>query len=217
MGNRAVIKGAGSPIGIYLHWNGGRDSVEAFLKYCELRRFGGFGERSEYAVARLTQVIANFFGGSMSIGIVGSGETEDSARGLDNGIYIVEGWNIVRRVFSGVEQRKHDLNGMLLGIDATQPEKEQLGEEFLKADVVPVSSLRIGDEVFFYDSVREKYKKCKVVGFGNDRVVNGVNRKGVPFVDRDDYYDGDYASNPNNYLMEETIRRVHQEEEIPLF
>lgn len=44
MGNRAVITTSKSTdiknstdIGIYLHWNGGRDSVQAFLKYCELK------------------------------------------------------------------------------------------------------------------------------------------------------------------------------------
>lgn len=43
MGNRAVITTSKAPdvsgakdLGIYLHWNGGRDSVEAFLKYCVL-------------------------------------------------------------------------------------------------------------------------------------------------------------------------------------
>lgn len=45
MGNRAVITASKSSdvaksndIGIYLHWYGGRDSVEAFLKYCELKK-----------------------------------------------------------------------------------------------------------------------------------------------------------------------------------
>ena len=37
MGNRAVITTKenmdNNGIGIYLHWNGGRDSVRAFLKY----------------------------------------------------------------------------------------------------------------------------------------------------------------------------------------
>lgn len=36
MGNRAVITTTDQRIGIYLHWNGGKDSVEAFLKYCKL-------------------------------------------------------------------------------------------------------------------------------------------------------------------------------------
>jgi hypothetical protein len=38
MGNRAVItlkphegKSYGNQVGIYVHWNGGRDSIEAFL------------------------------------------------------------------------------------------------------------------------------------------------------------------------------------------
>ena len=40
MGNRAVITTRSKDIGVYLHWNGGRDSVEAFLKYCELKEIG---------------------------------------------------------------------------------------------------------------------------------------------------------------------------------
>ena len=46
MGNRAVITNSKSfdvanstDLGVYLHWNGGRDSVEAFLKYCKLKGY----------------------------------------------------------------------------------------------------------------------------------------------------------------------------------
>ena len=46
MGNRAVITASKSrnvetsqDIGVYVHLNGGRDSVEAFLKYCELKKY----------------------------------------------------------------------------------------------------------------------------------------------------------------------------------
>ena len=35
MGNRAVIIEKGKPEGIYLHWNGGRDSVEPILYYAK--------------------------------------------------------------------------------------------------------------------------------------------------------------------------------------
>lgn len=69
MGNRAVITTSQSKdvqtsidIGVYLHWNGGRDSVEAFLSYCKLRGFRP-PERDCYGWARLCQVIGNFFGG----------------------------------------------------------------------------------------------------------------------------------------------------------
>ena len=39
MGNRAVITTPDRQIGIYLHWNGGRDTVEPLLKYCELKGY----------------------------------------------------------------------------------------------------------------------------------------------------------------------------------
>ena len=36
MGNRAIIQPINSTMGVYLHWNGGVDSVTAFLKYLSL-------------------------------------------------------------------------------------------------------------------------------------------------------------------------------------
>ena len=43
MGNRAVITTKenfeNNGIGIYLHWNGGRDSVEGFLEYCRRKGY----------------------------------------------------------------------------------------------------------------------------------------------------------------------------------
>jgi hypothetical protein len=72
MGNRAVITTKenfeNNGIGIYLHWNGGYDSVSAFLKYCELKGYRT-PDKDCYGWARLCQVIGNFFGGSTSIGI----------------------------------------------------------------------------------------------------------------------------------------------------
>ena len=68
MGNRAVITTTQKKIGLYLHWNGGRDSIEAFLKYCELQQFTS-PEKDFYGWARLSQIISNFFGGTLSIGI----------------------------------------------------------------------------------------------------------------------------------------------------
>ena len=74
MGNRAVITTKAGwqdkehNLGVYLHWNGGRDSVEAFLKYCELKDFRS-PDKDCYGWARLCQVIGNFFGGGLSVGI----------------------------------------------------------------------------------------------------------------------------------------------------
>ncbi len=103
MGNRAVITTAPfglDNVGIYVHWNGGPESIVAFLQAAK-----GLGMRSpehdrEYAMARLTQIIANYFGGSTSIGI-GLVRNLDYDNG-DNGTYLIGGdWQIVGREFFG--------------------------------------------------------------------------------------------------------------------
>lgn len=129
MGNRAVITTENNfnnnGIGIYLHWNGGRDSVKNFLKYCEIR-----GDRApsqdSYGWARLTQVISNFFGGGLSIGI----DTVDKldCDNYDNGVYLIDGWEIVgRKYFNGNEQSGYDQVEFLLSLDESMPEKERIG------------------------------------------------------------------------------------------
>lgn len=138
MGNRAVITIAkrdtngevlkqvdNNEIGIYLHWNGGYDSVNAFLKYCEIA-----GHRSPnrdcYGWARLCQVIGNFFGGTDSLGIDRCGKLD--CDNFDNGVYLIENWNIVGRVYyEGKEQNIYTLRDMLFGIDEKQP--KPLGKE----------------------------------------------------------------------------------------
>ena len=140
MGNRAVITTSKSTdiknstdIGIYLHWNGGRDSVQAFLKYCELKGYRS-PEKDNYGWARLCQVIGNFFGGELSIGI-------DSCCSLDcdnwdNGVYIIEDWKIVgRKYFDGIEQDNYNLKDMLFDINEAQPEGEKLDKKVIEAAV----------------------------------------------------------------------------------
>lgn len=39
MGNRAVITTPDKNLALYLHWNGGCDTVEPLLKYCELQGY----------------------------------------------------------------------------------------------------------------------------------------------------------------------------------
>lgn len=210
MGNRAVITTSKSlnvsktrDLGIYLHWNGGRDSVEAFLKYCELKGYRPPSQDS-YGWARLCQVIGNFFGGSTSIGI-------DSCDNLDcdnydNGVYIIDKWEIVgRQFFEGAEQDSYALKDMLVIIDKAQPQAEQLGEDFLKADIISTSNLKIGDKVYIFDNLDCKFNLHTVVGFGEDKWCNGTNVLGMPYVDL--YLnDGTYSINLNNYIREKEIR-----------
>ena len=46
MGNRCTITRPQKDVYIYLHWNGGRDSVEAFLEYCRLPQLPQPGVRT---------------------------------------------------------------------------------------------------------------------------------------------------------------------------
>lgn len=134
MGNRAVITTSTSvsikdsnDIGIYLHWNGGRDSVEAFLAYCKRRGFRP-PEQDCYGWARLCQVIGNFFGGDDSIGIDRCCNLD--CDNYDNGVYIISDWEIVGRVYhEGFEQDTYDLEEMIREIDKCQPEEDRLYKE----------------------------------------------------------------------------------------
>lgn len=131
MGNRAVITTKENwdydGVGLYLHWNGGRDSVEAFLKYCELKGYRKPTDDS-YGWAYLCGVITNYFGDGLSCGI-------DVLHNLDydngdNGMYIIDGWEIVDRVhFSGIEQDGHALVDMVRLIDESMPVEMQLTDE----------------------------------------------------------------------------------------
>ena len=210
MGNSALIMTKdgfeNGGIGLYLHWNGGRDSVEPFLNYCEIKGYRP-PETDGYGWARLAQVVGNFFGGSISVGIEYYEKGSDFGY-LDNGVYIIENWKIIdRKYFDWEEQNEYDPQEFLKGIDESMPLKEQLGD-VLNAIEVPTSSLQIGDEVFIKDFC-DVYGRFKVVGFGDDRYVNGLNVKGIPYVNRYDHNnENDYTWNVNNYVRTETILAV---------
>lgn len=119
MGNRAVITTPAKQIGIYLHWNGGRDSVEGFLSYCKKMGFRDPAE-DNYGIARLVQVIANFFGpDGLSIGV---DVLENLDTMSDNGVYIISNWEIVgRENFEYEEQSGHNRDEFLSYLNSCQP------------------------------------------------------------------------------------------------
>lgn len=119
MGNRAVIAFAGDLTppsrlalaltqdlhpdldpewtGIYLQWNGGIESVKAFLDAAN--KLGVRHNDGSYTPARLCQIIGNFFGGATSLG-VGPLRSLDCDNG-DNGVFVVnDKMQIVKRVYS---------------------------------------------------------------------------------------------------------------------
>ena len=100
MGNRAVLKfiDEQDQPSIYLHWNGGRASVQAFLNVAKEMSF----RADSYGVARMCQIVGNFFGGNLSLGC--SKEAINRANG-DNGIYLIKDFEIVdRENFDGDEE-----------------------------------------------------------------------------------------------------------------
>lgn len=199
MGNRAVITDDLNGIGVYLHWNGGPDSVGAFLEYCRLRGFRSPTEDRAYAYARLVQVIANFFGGGLSVGI-------DLCRNLDcdngdNGTYIVgAGWKLIGHKYGYGGKEGYDRNEMLKAIDEKQPETERL-DAYLDAQEVNTSDLKLGDTVVFI-SWDGSTKTGKVAGYG-DGWVNGQDMTGKPYLD---CYGDEHKQNINNYIRTATAR-----------
>ena len=200
MGNRAVITDKDKQIGIYLHWNGGRDSVEGFLTYCKLRGF----RFDSYGRARFCQVVGNFFGGGLSLGI-DLYERCDTDN-WDNGVYVVDNWEIVERLYSHGEQMEYPLDEMLRAIDDAQPESERLGE-YLDSVEIPTSELRIGDKVWF-PGIREggTYELHEIVGFGTQDAVNGRGYLGRPYAAIYGDKKRGYEWNCNNYVRTETCR-----------
>ena len=127
MGNRAVITTNENlkELGVYLHWNGGRDSVEGFLAFCKMKGFRA-PEEDDYGWACLACVCCNFFGDGLSCGI-NTCEYLD-CNNYDNGVYIIKDWNIVGRKFNSGEQLEYDLEKMVTGIDELQPKALKLTE-----------------------------------------------------------------------------------------
>lgn len=206
MGNRAVITTRddfdNDGIGVYLHWNGGMDSVRAFLEYCRLRGFRS-PDTDCYGYAQLCRVIGNFFGGGLSLGVDKVSRLDTN--NYDNGTYIVKDWRIVgREYFKGPEQNEYDLAEMLMAIDEAQPEKERLGKEFLLSVRKKREDLKPGDIVFATTWKEGEYKKVRVKKIcGEKKIVNGTDVEGLPFVEL--FVGGllDPEDNVNNYLRDE--------------
>lgn len=95
MGNRVVVtldsKPTKNSMGLYLHWNGGPESVLAFAEYAREVGLCSGGDNC-YGIAQLARIVGNFFGDNLSVG-VGTLGTLDCDNG-DNGLVAVE-WDTV--------------------------------------------------------------------------------------------------------------------------
>lgn len=101
MGNRAVIAFNDSPnsVGVYVHWNGGRDSVEGFLDACRKLGFRDPSIDQSYAMAGLITVIKAYLTGETGCGVNTLNNLD--CDNYDNGLYIVgKGWKITGRKYA---------------------------------------------------------------------------------------------------------------------
>lgn len=206
MGNRGLITGYGSPIGIYLHWNGGRDSIEAFLAYAKLQGHCPRGNFVDELPALLT-IIVNFFGNTGLNVYLHPIKDITNALTLDHGTYVIDNWTIVNRYHApSIEQDTHQLTEMLIVIDERQPVHEQLGADYITAPEVPVSELNVGDDVYLLQDCREdqpRVGRYTVLGFGEKRFVGGRAGDSMPYIN---LYETGNKDNPNAYLRTETVR-----------
>ena len=134
MGNRAVITTVGATdntTGIYLHWNGGVNSIEAFCAYCDMKGFRS-PDNDCYGWAYLATVIGNFFGNGLSLG-VDRIKCLDTDNG-DNGVYFLKGWKIVGRSYKDfpLETNKSELYEFLLEINSVQGKKIKVSKAEIK-------------------------------------------------------------------------------------
>lgn len=149
MGNRAhvifVDENTISPA-VYLHWNGGPESVYGFLDELDRRKVRPDGE---YDCARFIQLIGEFFDqvtiGGHSLGVT-NGPQEITLEALapydhgDNGIYVVSrgggeglydpGKRVVRRFLAGWDDEK----GESLPLREQTPEEVELERKAASED-----------------------------------------------------------------------------------
>lgn len=232
MGNRCIITTqkawCADGSGLYLHWNGGRDSVNAFTTYCRLKGFRSPVRDWGYALARLTQVVSNWFGGSLSVGIVPA----RCGAGDDNGVFFLgNDWKVARHIdgdtgrnWQGPEQLEYDLIEFVHSINDKQPAAEQIDKRILQAllleDIYPttyeekIALCTPGTQIAVQDDLTNEYKVFEVLGRG-EGVVNGHDVTGIPFYNFR-HYGSKYSdplpdteidlikNNPNSYLYNYT-------------
>ena len=102
MGNRALIvmqtPSEKQPLvpAIYVHWNGGIDSVEAICDICRERKYRDPASDPSYAMARMVGVWHEFFGvtNGISLGVM---QYDGEADQGDNGVYVLGAdWKVIR-------------------------------------------------------------------------------------------------------------------------
>ncbi len=110
MGNRAVITFSQHKTApcIYLHWNGGRASVEAFIK--SAKHLGLHVCKSEYEEHKVMDLLAemiatHFFETKVGMTVYREQYGRADTNNSDNGVYVLDsGLNIRKRLMNGSQE-----------------------------------------------------------------------------------------------------------------
>ena len=81
--------------GIYIHSRGDYAFVECFCEYCKMQDFRSPDE-DNIGLARLTQVLANYFSEGLTVSVCESGSFM-----TDHGVYMIKDWKIHDWVHDG--------------------------------------------------------------------------------------------------------------------
>lgn len=117
MGNRALITlepltKENKVIAVYVHWNGGIESVKAICEVCKTRGFRTPTDDPEYSLARFIGVWHEFFGvtDSTSLGVMLMGWNNAKGYWSDNGVYTIgKDWEIAEHYLIKDDDSKENL------------------------------------------------------------------------------------------------------------
>ena len=134
---------------------------------------------------------------------------------LDNGVYeLNDKWEIAKHWNSDIVKDEHcdecDLIDFLCYIDDQMPNKEKLGETYIRAKEIPTKDLKIGDKVYIQRHEGDNPEIRTVVGIAGDNEWHNGDVSNLPYIDLYDH-DGDYSWNSNNYIKTETFRLAERQ------
>ena len=121
MGNRAVVTTLGEKRGIYLHWNGGRDSIKPIVSYA----YNFLTDESEFDAIK---DVAKFFGLNPLVDDIQHLDCDN----YDNGVYIVNKGEIVGRCyFDKEEQQEYDFDEFMYSLNDAMPKCYKKDKDWL--------------------------------------------------------------------------------------
>lgn len=184
MGNRAVITTLGNPNGVYLHWNGGRDSVAPLAFYA-------YNFIADKPTLEAFAYVAERCGLHPEKGNLGELDCDNG----DNGLYLIQGGEIVGRAFMRwEEQSAHDFDDFVLQIDCSMPKERQKGADFLLkylasdplvdewGNLADLFGLMEAGKITQGATLLYKGEWVKIAGYRKgDEPIGGKSRKGQPF------------------------------------